>query len=256
MKGFFKEFVFRRKKYMKNAMLILLAVVMFLSGCAGGSTGNSEPVVLRYSSFAGGGYDYTAEVDDPSVVRCDTSVEFEPGAEELEGASFDFVVTLTGLKPGTTRFAIHGRSPIIEPTNSYYTVTVDEQLRVTLTPLRSISSFFITRSGEIYYDTYRITLEEDGYYLSVSDREAQRVHDKKVNDLMDVIETYDMVSWDGFSESRSFVLDGEGFRLEFTLTDGTSVEASGSNAFPDHYFNAIGEIWDILSTMQGWTTWD
>ena len=70
-----------------------------------------------------------------------------------------------------------------------------------------------------------------------------------VNALMKVIDTYDVVSWDGFSESDPSVLDGEGFWLEFSLTDGTRVQARGNNAFPEHYFEAMGTIWSILTDV-------
>ena len=37
------------------------------------------------------------------------------------------------------------------------------------------------------------------------------------------------------------------FWLEITLTDGTRVLARGDNAFPEHYFDAMGEMWEILT---------
>ena len=46
---------------------------------------------------------------------------------------------------------------------------------------------------------------------------------------------YDLVSWDGFHESNSDVLDGSAFSLSMTLADGRTVEAQGNNAFPTGY---------------------
>ena len=46
---------------------------------------------------------------------------------------------------------------------------------------------------------------------------------------------YDLVSWDGFNESSSGVLDGSAFSLSMTLADGRTVEAQGNNAFPTGY---------------------
>ena len=88
--------------------------------------------------------------------------------------------------------------------------------------------------------------EENGYTVSVSDRKEKRFAVEDAEALMEVIEKYGIESWDGFSGSRKYVLDGEGFSLEIRFTDGTSVNARGDNAFPEHYFDAIGEIWEIL----------
>jgi len=202
--------------------------------------------ILRFSSFSGGGYEYTVEVDDPSIVRVETRYEYEEHAEEIDGASFDYIVSFTGLKPGGTTATIYGTSPIAENENSVYTVSVDEELNVTLAPVRALSYFCIYRNGEINYDSYQITMDEDGYHVSINEEEAQPISADAANALVKVIDTYDMASWDGFSESQSFVLDGEGFWLDFSLTDGTRVHASGDNAFPEHYFDAIGEMWNIL----------
>ena len=211
---------------------------------------NAAAASLRFSSFSGGGYDYSVKVEDPSVVSCEARYEFEAHAEEIDGASYDFIVEFTGLKPGATTAAVYGRSPIMEPENSVYTVSVDEALNVTLTPVRTLSTFFVYRSGEIRYDSYQITMDSDGYHVSINDEPERPVSADTVEALMNVIETWNVVSWDGFDKSRSFVLDGEGFRLDFTLTDGTSVHANGDNAFPEHYFDAMGEMWEILEGIK------
>ena len=233
---------------MKRAIPFILAFILCLAPCfAEEGAADGGQTVLRFSSFAGGGYEYTVEVANPSVVSCETEYEYEAHADEIDGASFDFIVSFTGLKPGSTTAAVFGRSPILENEDSLYTVTVDEALRVTLTPVRALSSLFVYRNGEIYYDSYRITLEKDGYHVSVSDGPAQPFSTGAAEALMQVIDAWDVVSWDGFSESRRYVLDGEGFWLDLALTDGTRISARGDNAFPEHYFDAMGEIWDILT---------
>ena len=230
------------------AVLILLAALLCLAGCyAEEDALNKDEAVLYFSSFAGGGYEYSVKVDNPSVVRCETRVEYEEHTEEIDGASFDYIVMFTGLKPGSTTATIYGRSPIMENEDRMYTVSVDEDLHVTLTPERAISSFFVYRSGEINYDSYRITLDMDGYYLSVNEEPAAPFNKFLAQALAEIIDKYDVASWDGFAESQDFVLDGEGFWLEFTLTDGTRVLARGDNAFPEHYFDAMGEMWEILT---------
>ena len=60
---------------------------------------------------------------------------------------------------------------------------------------------------------------------------------------------YDLVSWDGFNESSSGVLDGSAFSLSMTLADGRTVEAQGNNAFPGWYNEAASEIMDIYRSL-------
>ena len=112
---------------------------------------------------------------------------------------------------------------------------------------RTLSAFSVYRYGEIRYDSYSIFLDEDGYHISVNDEESQSMDEETVQKLMEVIEAYNVSSWDGFDETNENVLDGEGFSLEIGFTDGTSVKALGDNAFPDQYADAMGEMWDILS---------
>ena len=125
------------------------------------NTDREEPAMLRFSSFSGGGYEYSVEVEDPAIVSCEAWYEYEAHAEEIDGASYDYVVSFTGLKPGATTATVYGRSPIMENENSVYRVTVDETLHVTLTPVRAISTFFVYRVGEIQYDSYQITMDSD-----------------------------------------------------------------------------------------------
>ena len=234
------------KRYVMIPVCAMLILLLF-TACAEEGSVQEGTAILRFSSFAGGGYEYTVEVDDPSVVRWSAAYEYEEHADEIDGASFDFVVIFTGTKPGSTTASVHGRSPILDNEDSVYTVEVDEELHVVLTPVRKISTFYVYRCGEIAYDTYRINMNGDGYSVSVNDTREQPFSTEDADALLQVIEAYDIASWDGFSESRKYVLDGESFWLEIGLTDGTSVLARGDNAFPAHYFDAIGEIWDILT---------
>ena len=205
-----------------------------------------DTVVLRFSSFSGGGYEYSVKVEDPSIISCETRYEFEENAENIDGASYDYFVSFKGLKPGTTTVWIYGHSPIMESENSAYTVTVDETLRVALTPCRALSMLYVYRNGEISYDSYKITLEADGYHVSVNEEQELPLPTDVADALLDVIDRYDVASWDGFSESQRFVLDGEGFYLDFVLTDGTKVHARGDNVFPQHYYDVMNAMWNIL----------
>ena len=54
-------------------------------------------------------------------------------------------------------------------------------------------------------------------------------------------------SWNGFSKSDPHALDGTMFSFEATLTDGTTISAHGSNAYPDHYRAFVEYIRSLLA---------
>lgn len=228
----------------KRLLAILLALLV--PGCP--ALGESaQSTALCFSSFAGGGYEYSVEVDDPSVVRCETRYEYEQSDEPIDGASYDFIASFTGLKPGTTRVAVYGRSPILENEDSVYTVTVDDALNVTLTPVRMIATFYISRMIEGGFASFKVTREEGGYRVSVDEGPERPFSADAADELMRAIDAYDVAAWDGFQESDYTVEDGENFRLSIGFTDGTGVSARGDNAFPDNYSDAMAEMWRILT---------
>ena len=210
----------------------------------------AKTAVLSFSSFDGGGHEYTVEIEDPTIVTVTSRRDYGDRDELEEGSPYNEIFTFTGRKPGTTTVMVYGRSPIIENDDAVYTAIVDDALNVTLKPERKISTFYLYRNGEIKYDSYHITLWQDGYHVSVNDGDDQHIDTESVETLMRIVDEYDLEQWDGFSESESFVLDGEGFWLEIQLTDGTSILARGDNAFPKNYFPAIGLIQEALDNAK------
>ena len=231
---------------MKRLIAIILALFVF--GCPT----IAEAATLRFSSFSGGGYEYAVKVDDPSVVSYETRHEYDDQELPVPGASYDVIVSFTGLKPGSTRAAIYESSPIMEDVNSVYAIDVDDALNVTLTPVRTISTFYLYRMIEGGVASYRIAMDAGSYWMTVNEGEACLFSADAVDELMEAIDACDIASWDGFSESDYNVLDGENFRLEIGFTDGTHVLARGDNAFPDNYDEAMEQIWRILT----WNTGD
>ena len=140
--------------------------------------------------------------------------------------------------------------PLMEGDETHYDIEVDEALNMKLTQHREIARFELYRHGEIAFDSYEVTRVRDGYRMSVSQGASRPIKREAVDALTRVIETYDLFQWDGFQRSNPNVLDGEGFRLEIEFTDGSSITATGDNAFPPHYFDAIGDMQAILEDAQ------
>ena len=99
---------------------------------------DTEGASLRFDSFEGGGYEYLAETDDPSVVALDTSREYAAGDPGLytDGASYTWVLTVYGLKSGTARVTVTGESGLMDPVKRVYLAEVDDALNVTLTQIK------------------------------------------------------------------------------------------------------------------------
>lgn len=106
--------------------------------------------------------------------------------------------------------------------------------------------FRLSRGGYMVPQTYEITLQNGSWFLQENEDAPRRMDPGLADELQDVIRTYSIESWDGFHESDPDVLDGEGFWLELKFADGTSVYATGDNAFPDGYFDAMAAIDGIL----------
>ena len=95
--------------------------------------------------------------------------------------------------------------------------------------------FQVSREG----DEVRLYAEE----LFYGGRVADTAIDAAVLEQLCVLAgTYGVAGWDGFDKTKRNVRDGSNFALEILLEDGSTVSASGSNAFPENYAEVHGEI--------------
>ncbi|MBR3494322.1 MAG: hypothetical protein IKH38_02750 [Clostridia bacterium] len=78
---------------------------------------------------------------------------------------------------------------------------------------------------------------------------AQPVDAETLVALEEIVERFEMRSWDGFDRSNPYVMDGEMFRLDIVFADGTEVHATGDNAFPQHYREAVAAITTLLQDL-------
>ena len=59
--------------------------------------------------------------------------------------------------------------------------------------------------------------------------------EETVSELLKTFEDLDIYSWDGYKESDEEVLDGMGFTLYVQFADGSCINASGDNKFPEKF---------------------
>ena len=83
-------------------------------------------------SFDGGGPEYDFSIENPEIADFSTQREYsKPNHEELDGAGYDVVLTLTGKKAGETVLTASYSSPIGDSGAKKYRVTVADDLSVT-----------------------------------------------------------------------------------------------------------------------------
>lgn len=114
-----------------------------------------------------------------------------------------------------------------------------------------INLFSYSHSGSSTIEIYSYELEKDeetgemqveydlfcGYqtYTLPADNEL-------VLGLRTLVKDHDLRKWDGFDKSNSLIMDGSGFELCVSFDDGTGINASGSNSFPEGYGEAANAI--------------
>ncbi len=98
---------------------------------------------------------------------------------------------------------------------------------------------------------YEIFLLGDAYYLYKNDDLPILFDPHDADDLVRIIDQYDVRSWDGFDESDFEVDDGEFFCFFADLTDGTSIRARGQNAFPPNYSPAASLMEGLILRAEG-----
>ena len=191
---------------------------------------------------------YAVHFSEKGIAGCTpekgSTAQDDPDAPD---ASHDIVYTLTGLVPGRTLLTLTDPSGKEE---HRYRVTVDDLLCVSAAPESEITSLFYSRTTDILYPTYDLNRTQNGYTLSVGDEAPRRITSETADALLDILWKYDLYAWDGFHESNSLVLDGEMFSLEITFADGSSIRAYGTNAFPQHYHDAVHAVTETLNAAR------
>ena len=234
------------KRMLAAALLLCCLPFIALGESAAGEA------VLTFSSFEGGGPEAWITLEDPSIAacRCFRSYDVPEGEPIPPGAGYTETCVISGLKPGTTTMTVSFGSALVETRETVYTVTVDDALKVTLFKQPALSLFRFSRGGYIVPQSYEVFVFDGDYYLCKNQAPSHKLAPETVDGLLSVIRDYDLTAWDGFQESALYVLDGEGFTLEIAFADGGRVWASGENAFPPHYHEAVHALESLLDAAQ------
>ena len=115
------------------AIQIILVILFFGSVAHANEKGKRNSVTLSYSSFDGGGYCYSVQVADETIVSAGLRYDYGSQNHELEdGSPFDALITLTAVKPGETEVVIQWESPILPPGEAHYLAVIGDDLAIEL----------------------------------------------------------------------------------------------------------------------------
>lgn len=67
--------------------------------------------------------------------------------------------------------------------------------------------------------------------------------------LQALFSQYSIEKWDGFRGYNDMMLDGEQFDFSAEMSDQTTVSASGSNHFPNHYSDVKAALMDLVQPI-------
>ena len=110
--------------------------------------------------------------------------------------------------------------------------------------LSGLKKFRYTYDGTIGGGNCRAELiEKDGVWIleyeNIDDRNygvmRKQVDVSLADRLNEICLSLRLAEWDGFSKYNKYVCDGSGFSVSFRFRDGGTIEASGTNAFPERY---------------------
>ncbi len=106
--------------------------------------------------------------------------------------------------------------------------------------------FHIVRGGSMMPESYEIFLRKGVYYIRENEENPRKLDMDLAEEFQQIIDSFDLFSWDGFHKSNPYVLDGESFSLGLRFADGITVNASGENSFPEGYYDAMNRIDAVL----------
>ena len=92
--------------------------------------------VLSFDSFDGGGPDYTATADNPSLLEIMSERVYDcTDHDEIDGAGYQVRFTFRGLQPGATLVTVTARSPVGDNYDAFYSVIVYDDLTIGMAKL-------------------------------------------------------------------------------------------------------------------------
>ena len=94
---------------------------------------------------------------------------------------------------------------------------------------------------------YIATIQENG--VSEEDAKVVEISKRDVKRLENILNKYNVGSWDGFQKYDKDVLDGSSFNISINTFDDNSVSASGYMRWPKNYREVRNELGNFFKVL-------
>ena len=233
---------------------VLIMGIASLIGCALGKAGG-DPESSDDSSGAAGTYtvepgrritgaERHVRLSREGVVSWSETLRHDPLDGDGMAESVE-VYTFTAVAPGEVDVQIYDILAWTdgEQVEDAFRLVVGSDLSVTRVETPEVERFELRESGSMAGWRVYEGVPGDAGFMLVSiyweDYDGNRSDERSLlvspREIGGVFIDCDVASWDGFTGSDPHVLDGYSFSFEATLSDGTTISASGSNASPQGY---------------------
>lgn len=118
--------------------------------------------------------------------------------------------------------------------------------------IKDIKNFHFSYStGNYIYGSvsYEIMIEDEKYILAikpdgVEEEKATKIEidEMTVENVLNILNKYNVKNWNGFNKSDIDVLDGNSFSMSLTEKDGANTSAHGYMMWPDNYHKVKEEL--------------
>lgn len=125
--------------------------------------------------------------------------------------------------------------------------------------IESISSlsFFYTNGYAMNSDIrYEIDCKDKciaiikSYGKSDDEKIEVEINKETLNEIIDVLNKYNVLGWNRFNKSDKGVLDGDSFSIHFTYNDEKRISASGYMMWPENYREVQKELDNIFREIE------
>lgn len=125
--------------------------------------------------------------------------------------------------------------------------------------IKDIKSFSFSYSTGYYYEaSIKYTIDCDDICFAVIKKQGEEyekakkydIDEKFVKKVEDILNMYNVSSWNGFDKTDKRVMDGDSFNLYIKTKENKSINASGYMKWPDNYDKVKGELDSVFSTLE------
>ena len=125
--------------------------------------------------------------------------------------------------------------------------------------IKDINKFYFSYSTSNYIYgsvSYDIALENEKYILTIKldnvapeDADKIEINNTILENVLAILNKYQVKNWNGFNKSDSNVLDGNSFNMSITEKDETHISAHGYMMWPENYREVKQELDELFKNI-------